>query len=657
MEREPEKNISLNDLFDLIDLYKYASIEGERVEFIINPVKEGNKRVVTIGLIGGFSRDRDTFVFDDGEEFDRTICPQLLSYFSHDDSLGNWDIVVPEYSEATIKGVNETQSGNVVYLETYNKEYFDTLTKDVEKVEEETEYKKDELTNIDKIWEEIIQYAKERRVILDFYKGSDFSKEQIDVIYEFIKNLAENSKEVTYGKSKKSRENNERYLNKLFEEKQDALDLGLTEEIYNRVINTTTVKKLSMLLTAEKRVRNRLDLSNEEINNRIDFATSELDKVNFFNLKNASIEQFKDQNFVESKPKAIKDLAALYENPDLYDEEKRDEFTKYCEEILEYLERKSKAGKKVQTASVDVDKKVAIEEDTPAVEPYESFEYILTDLLAKDRKDDTYEFVFQKDENNGRKVEVYIVNGDSKITAFILNFADGEKFDQEIVEIINNFYAKYPDLKDKVVFIDETKKELKDAQELMRQVDGDIVKELKPEVDIEVKKEETRELTLEEKLEKLNQQLNAHLKEQEDKKQDKEQHKEEVKENSKPVLLDIDFATYELLYNKYEGKLEEKFYNGELLDSEYRVVQNIYRKKDEMLDYYNTHYVNADTLSQEDTKKLASCELYLTKIYEIESKYQDNDKRIEALKSNEYMLPASFLLLQTLVNVKNNKIQ
>ena len=41
------KSINLSELYELIDLYKGASVEGEKVELIIYPT-EDNKRVVTI---------------------------------------------------------------------------------------------------------------------------------------------------------------------------------------------------------------------------------------------------------------------------------------------------------------------------------------------------------------------------------------------------------------------------------------------------------------------------------------------------------------------------------------------------------------------------------------------------------------------------------
>ena len=64
----------------------------------------------------------------------------------------------------------------------YNKDLYDSLDKEVEVVEEKTTYKNEELTNEDKIWDEIIRYARNRKVLADIA----LSEEELDRVYIFI---------------------------------------------------------------------------------------------------------------------------------------------------------------------------------------------------------------------------------------------------------------------------------------------------------------------------------------------------------------------------------------------------------------------------------------------------------------------------------------
>lgn len=658
------KIINLNDLYDLIDLYKYASIEGEKVELIVYPTKD-NKRIITIGLQNGFSRDRDTFIFEDGDKYDREILPQILSYYSCDDSLGNWSVVEPEIEGATIKATNETTSGNLVYLDTNNPELVSTLSETVEEVKDETTYKKEDLTNEDKIWDEIILYAKERRQLIDYYKGASFSKEELEKIYDFVKNLAENVSEINYGKSRKSRTNNEEYLNKLFEDKDKLLSMGLDEELMNKIVNTSTIKKLAHLSGIEKRVRKRLDLNNESIQSKIEFATSELDKVEYFDLKNASAKQFKNKEFIESRPKAIGELSKLYDNPDLYDEETREKYKGYCDEILEYLERKTKDEKKVVETKAIPEEITFTEYDNSVVDSYDDLLEALDLIQGAKLDSEHYEIIVEPDLENStaRKVRIALIDGHTRSDVFEFRFNNGEEFDYKIKEILDAIYAKDPKYKTTILYVNKPFEEL-GKKELTETRDNNevLLKGVKETLVLTKEKEIEKEKTVEgapehdpiemvngiplEALEKLEKEILDYTDEKE--KEPKESVKEDKNEFS---LFDIDLATYKLLVDKYKDQLEDKFYNGELEFDEYKVVHKIYKLKNHLLDYYNENYEKSSTLSYSEMSKFAECELYLTAIYTIEAKYKDNKKRIQELSKDTNLISAGKLLLSTLRNL------
>ena len=247
----------INKIYELLDLYKYASIAGERVELIITPFEENgkvddSKRIFTIGLQGGISRDRDTFVIENAKEFDEIILPQILAYYSQDDKLGKWDVVSPDVKDVmvTVKGVSETESGNLVYLDSLNSNIYEEVSKKEKEVIEKTTYKKEKLTDEEKIWDEIILYAKNRRMMLDFYNGSTFSEEENDLIYNFIVNLS-NEKSINIGNSKRSIENNERIIEEIFNDKEKLAKYEIPDDLVERIRNTSNIKKFAKLVGAE----------------------------------------------------------------------------------------------------------------------------------------------------------------------------------------------------------------------------------------------------------------------------------------------------------------------------------------------------------------------------------------------------------------------
>ena len=340
-------SVDINKIYELIDLYKYASVVGERVEFIVTPFEENgkwddSKRLITIGLQGGMSRDRDTFVVENAKEFDEVVLPQILSYFSHDDEIGKWNVVIPEVPDATVtaKGFAETESGNVFYLESLNEDIFDEVSRKSSIVTENTTYKKEKLTDEEKIWDELILYAKRCRIADDFYNSTDYTFEEKDAIYNFIVNLS-NVKAISISNSRVYREKNEALIEELFKDKNKVLEYGLTPSLYEKIVNNSDLKKLARLVGAEKRLRRKVDVTNPEINAKLDFVLSELKTVDYFDLRNAGAVQFEDGIFKSSQPAAIMKLKRNIEDSELSAEEKESKI-RYCDEIYGYLEKKTK---------------------------------------------------------------------------------------------------------------------------------------------------------------------------------------------------------------------------------------------------------------------------------------------------------------------------
>lgn len=462
-------SLDINKIYELIDLYKYASVTGERVEIIITPYeKDGkwddSKRLFTIGLQGGMSRDRDTFVIENKEEFDKYVLPQLLAYYSSDDTLGNWDIVIPEVDNVTAKGVAETESGNLVYLESFNQNIYKEVLEQKEKVEQTTKYKKDPLTDEQKIWDEVILYAKRRRIAQDFYRSASFTEEEKEVLYNFIVNVIESEKGISISNDKKYREKNEKIFEELFKDKDKLINLGLTEEIINKVVNTNGIKKLASLAGTEKRARRRLDLSNPEIQEKIEFAIVELDKIDYYNLRNASAVQFEDGKFVSSQPKVVRELKENYDLANIPDDKKL-KYKSYCDEILGYLEKKAKNNRKVVTTEV-VTPQVSFEKYSDVViDSYDKLKETL-DLVRHGKLDEEhYEIIVEPDSNNPtrRLVRISLLNGISRGDLFNFEFNNGEEFDVEFEKILSDIRKEDPNFKSIISFVNmpdgETRKD------------------------------------------------------------------------------------------------------------------------------------------------------------------------------------------------------
>lgn len=646
MNEKAIKSINLNEMHDLIDLYKYASIDGERVEFIVYPTKD-NKRIVTIGLQNGFSKDRDTFIFDDGNIFDETVYPELLSYFTHDDNLGNWDIVESAIEDATIKGSNETQSGNIVYLDTYNKDLYENLNKNIDSVKEEVTYKKNNLTNEDKIWDEIILYAKERRMLLDFYDGANFSNEDMNLIYDFVINVSENIKEINYGKSRKAKRNNEEILNELFKDKEKTLEYGLNDEIYNRIINTSMLKKLSHLVGIEKRLSKRLDLNNSSIKDRIDFATSELDKVEFFDLKNAR--KVDDKELIESKPKALNELKKIYDNEDLYDEEIRETYKEYCNELLDYLERKSLNGKKIQETKIDTGSIIFEEYDNYIIDDYEELRNSI-DLIRYGKLDDEKYEIVEDIKDDYLTIRINFIDGVTKSDVYEFKFTDKEKAHNELLNITEEIFKEDPSLESTIIVnVGNTSKtttlfKTNEDNEILLKGENDNM-----ENDIKIN-DKPRTVTIDD-LKRIEEELNEYMMEQE-KETKEEKEKIEIKKIEDFDFLDIDLATFEIIVKKYNNSLLDKLNNGELLEDEKDLVLRVLGRIEAAVMHFNEDFPRIKDMNREEIREIAKIEAFLTTIYGIEAKYQDNKKKIEELNNKESLTPSEKLLLRMLKNVE-----
>ena len=709
MYNEPLNNMNLKEVHDLIDLYKYASIEGEKVEFSVKSTKD-NVRIITIEIQNGHPRDKDTFVFKDGDYFDDIIFPELLSYFSCDDPLGKWDVTKSKIEEEITVGYNETQSGDSVYAETRKDNLFEELENKIEKAKEETTYKRQPLSNEDKIWDEIILYAKGRRVTQDFFIGSDLMDEEIERVYELIKNLSE-EKEINIGTSKKARENNEKFLTDLLKDRSKVREYAkLYDATIDSINNPGTIKKLAQLVGAEKRIRKRLDLENEEVFSRIVFAVSELDKVNFYDLRNANIKQFKDETFIESKPKAVKSLMKIFENSEAYSPAKKEQYNAYCEELLKYLEKKSNNNRKVIKSSINFDEVIFTDhtegkeevvslnkETESAVEETKETKTVsegdlnrLLDemnqiMLEREKQEKEAEAAKKIEEEKDKEETKETVSVDSKKTPDVEEVKDtpGDKTKEEITTTEpEKKEEKLIDASEEAIiekYDPEDKNKIRDLiEEIRRQAKENrrkkiISNELIPVgEDVEIYDEETIERMIKArhfngkytddsiskpKHGKTDEEVTKEKKDDEEVSKDvstttstKETTPTVTEEKTSTVSKDgkirqifvdnLNLATFEIIVDKYKDNLDIH----RLTPNEQEAYNSVIAKKEELEKYYNDNFDKINSMTKEELKEFADCEVYLMHIYNIENKYANKEKK----NYRENISPSRKLLLKTM---------
>ena len=465
----------ISDIYELIDLYCGASIAGEKVEIIVTPRKDNpNEREITIGLQGGLSRDRDTFIVKNGLLFDSQILPQIMEHYSYGDQFNpDWNIVLTTQKEATSKAVLETESGNLLYIETYNNNIFDRLKN--KKVEEPE--KVASITPEQKDWEKIIEYAKERNVMQDFFERGNLTDEETKNLRELLTILSDIREFVP--KTRREHRNeiakNVEILLNAQEWSEELVKIGIDRETYEKtsellanglnekILGTALTEKFARLVQNERKLnlyiqtRSKKDkeFSKEKFQAKVKFAISELSKKDYFELRNASEEVHEehklDKKYGRNCPGAIASLKERYEkneDPEITTEEQRNEYITYCDELLEYLEAKAKSIKnKPRKENTDIEFVPYLPNEM--VETYnseytdeESFVQLLDriDLCKAGRiNNEKFELIIEHhpEDKNKRLVRLSLTDGVSRHDDFYFDFKNGVEFDQRINEIID----------------------------------------------------------------------------------------------------------------------------------------------------------------------------------------------------------------------------
>ena len=145
------KNYTLQDIFNIIELYKYAEIDGECLSIHVSYMNDSD-RTISIGLKSSKQEDRFVLYFNDNKTFDEYLLPALLKRFLEGDERKSWTNVNNTELITTI-------SGNEFLIESANNYLHDKIGNYIEN----SKYKENtELTKEDEAIDLILRYLKQK---------------------------------------------------------------------------------------------------------------------------------------------------------------------------------------------------------------------------------------------------------------------------------------------------------------------------------------------------------------------------------------------------------------------------------------------------------------------------------------------------------------
>lgn len=447
-------NIDLAYIYNVINSFKETMIDGERVEIIVTPKEENDKyvhadeRKITIGLQGGLSRERCSFYVSNGSEFDLNVLPLILNYFSNEDNFGNdWNITEPVFSENTYKARLETESGNLLYLETFNDSLFEKL-KNYQSI-------KPPMTNKFSVnqlfWENLINCAKSRATVKDVFGNERFTQEEKQILEHFLdvfgkSNLLVNSRGNVANKKapmliKKLFDSNGYHgdITKLVSfEEYEWFEKNVSKDVISK-IDSDMLDKLGVALRGETKFNqfinnnsDNLGLSYDEIVDRKQFAFNELhrERVNYFGTGRKSVK--------------IDKLLSIYEEESILQNlsvEQVERYRLYCEELKGYVEANIARRNRTETVKVypsDENVKYTLVSSDLFNRDFDSL--IESIKMCKESRvnDEKFELIIESDPQNKNKrlVRVALLNGISRRDNFDFTF-DSNEFDSKISSLLD----------------------------------------------------------------------------------------------------------------------------------------------------------------------------------------------------------------------------
>ena len=413
--------LKLNDLYDVINLYKNASITGERVELIITPTEKDGKftndgRVITVRLAGGLSRDSDTFVFDDAKKFDEIILPRILNFYNNGDSTLDFEYAEPNVEGAMVKLSAVTADNNYIYIESFDQNIKDKILSSkvasidgmdmVDKPIKPTSY--DE-------WNEVLIYSRAKyknKLVFDNY----FTKEEKRHINSFIMKLSKLDDIRIDNRSLAAKKHNIELVKEILRSNESDI---VSHELSEKILNYNSyVEFLGEFVGLTKRMEKKISengYDKNEINSKLKFASDVLGKVGFFNL-----ETLKENSYIGSKRELLTALGYKFHDDD------NSRYEQYVQDLISYLDYTVSKNYKKSKSDTFRRENSFVSDDYKALE--ESLKLCKEALLDGEK----YELLVNRDNTGRVLVRISLMNGISKSSRFNFSFDNNDEIMTEL---------------------------------------------------------------------------------------------------------------------------------------------------------------------------------------------------------------------------------
>ena len=151
-------DMSLENLYNIIDLCKYAEVDGEKAELMISPY-DNNSRLIRIGINNGFARDSYEYTYENGVEFDLKLLPSIIKYYLEDDRIRSWVSQNPQREDYPLKELIITEKENECLIQTFDKDLHERVKDTVEKVAN-NKVERESFTKEEKSVEKVLKYLR-----------------------------------------------------------------------------------------------------------------------------------------------------------------------------------------------------------------------------------------------------------------------------------------------------------------------------------------------------------------------------------------------------------------------------------------------------------------------------------------------------------------
>ncbi len=413
--------LKLNDLYDVINLYKNASITGEKVELIITPTEKDGKftndgRVITVRLAGGLSRDSDTFVFDDAKKFDEIILPRILNFYNNGDSTLDFEYAEPNVEGAMVKLSAVTADNNYIYIESFDQNIKEKILSSkvasidgmgmVDKPIKPTSY--DE-------WNEVLIYSRAKyknKLVFDNY----FTKEEKRQINSFIMKLSKLDDIRIDNRSLAAKKHNIELVKEILRSNESDI---VSHELSEKILNYNSyVEFLGEFVGLTKRMEKKISengYDKNEINSKLKFASDVLGRVGFFNL-----ETLKENSYIGSKRELLMALGYKFHDDD------NSRYEQYVQDLISYLDYTVSKNYKKSKLDTFRRENSFVSDDYKALE--ESLKLCKEALLDGEK----YELLVNRDNTGKVLVRISLMNGISKSSRFNFSFDNNDEIMTEL---------------------------------------------------------------------------------------------------------------------------------------------------------------------------------------------------------------------------------